>query len=137
MAITITNFSEGVTAVNPSESLINTSNYLYSLCGKYAPYAQNLIASGGQVAPITPSGSTDIYPFVITSSDFEPDGISYVNPLIIGDTLIIFVNEYSQQWLLSGVNTFSYTSTGIVINIRDFDANTQEWTIVIQKISSQ
>jgi len=137
MAITITNFSGGVTAVNPSESLINTSNYLYSLCGKYAPYASNLISVGGQVAPITPSGGADIYPFVITSSNFEADGVSYDNSAIIGDTLSIFVNEYSQQWLLSGVDTFSYTATGIIINISGFDANSQSWTIMVQKITSQ
>lgn len=146
MAITITDFSGGVTAVNPSESLINTSNYLYSLCGKYAPYASNLISIGGQVAPIAPSGGggsgSSIYPFIITSAngDFEPDGVSYNNPAIVGDTLSLFINEYAQQWLLSGVNTFSYTATGFIINLPTeppFNANTQDWTIMVQKITSQ
>jgi len=133
MALTITNFSGGVTAVAPSQSLIDTSNYLYSLCGKYSPIARNLINVGGVISPVSPSGGSSVYPIYITSSNFESDGISYNNPNIIGDTLMIFVNEYSQQWFISGGNTFIYTATGIQITLPGFDANTYTYTVVIQK----
>ena len=137
MALTITNFSGGVTEVAPSQSLIDTSNYLYSLCGKYSSFARNLIASGGTVAPVTPTGGSNIYPLYITSANFESDGISYNNANIVGDTLMIFVNEYSQQWFISGGNSFIYTATGIQVTLPGFDANTFDYSIVIQKANIQ
>jgi len=110
-------------------------DYLYELMKRWALAAVPIVdgGGGGSVSPITPPAGTDIYPFVITEADFEPDGISYNNADIVGDNLIIFANEYTQQWLVASPTTFSYTATGIVINIPGFDANTQTWTIVIQK----
>jgi len=122
---------------NADTTLTTTSNYLLALCGKYYLKANNNIGgSGGSVSPVNPGSSGGIYPFIITSADFQQDGVSYNNPKIIGDNLTIFVNEYSQQWLTASANTFSYTLTGIVINIPSFDANTQSWTIMIQKLNS-
>lgn len=113
------------------------ADYLYDLCGKYRLAAQAIVdgGGGGSVAPVTP-GQPDIYPLYITSTDFEPDGISYDNPDIVGDNLILFVNEYTQQWLPAGASTFSYTPNGLVMNIPGFDANTQSWTIVIEKFNN-
>jgi hypothetical protein len=78
----------------------------------------------------------NIYPFFITSADFEPDGVTYIDSRIVNDNLTIFVNESNQNWLQPGPNTFTITSQGIVLNIPDFDANTQDWTIMIQKLNS-
>lgn len=115
-----------------------TSDYLYSICYR-APQAANIMnsANGGIIPPVVPGGvPAGIYPFIITQADFEPDGISYNNPDIVGDNISIFVNEYAQQWLVAGPLTFSYTLTGIQMNIPLFDANSQSWTIMIQKLLS-
>lgn len=115
------------------------SNYLFSIC-QFQGRAQVIINGGGGGTPVTPVIPTppaaSIYPFIITSSDFKPNGISYDNSNIVGDTLSIFVNEFSQQWLVAGPLTFSYSLTGIIINIPGFDSNTQTWTIMIQKLNS-
>lgn len=53
---TLTQFSGGVTAIAPSQSLIATSNYLYSLCAPYNLQAINIrtTGGGGSISPITP-----------------------------------------------------------------------------------
>lgn len=50
----------------PSASLTNTSNYLFSWCGKYGLIALGLINSGGIIPGTTPS--TVIYSIPISSS---------------------------------------------------------------------
>lgn len=109
--------------------------YLWELMGKYGIMAQYYTDGGGSVAPPTP-GTENIYPFMITSGNFESDGVSYVNENTVNDTLSLFVNEYSNQWLVAGSDTFAKTSTGFIMNIPGFDANTQTWNIMVQKLNS-
>lgn len=134
---TVTQFSGGVTGVGYSTALIATSNYLWELMGMWGILA---MAYGGgtpgQVTPVTPIVPY-IYPFMITSSDFEADGKTYINNGIqLLDNLSLFINEFSNQWLVQGAETFSRTSTGFIINIPGFDANTQTWDIMVQKLNS-
>jgi hypothetical protein len=123
--------------LDPTDDTLRlTANYLYSLCRGYNLQAQNIInnGGGGSVSPVTPV--EDIFPFIITSPDFESDGISYNNPDIVGVNLSIFINEVSQQWLTASSTTFSYTVTGIQILVPGFDANAADYTIMIQKLGS-
>lgn len=115
------------------EGLQARCNYLYEIMKRWAIAAAAIVDgnNGGSVAPITPSQS-GIYPFVITSSDFEADGTSYNNPDIVGDNLMIFINEWTQQWLFA-TDSFVYTATGIQIVLSGFDASTSDYTVVIQK----
>lgn len=108
-------------------------DYLYELLKKYALRAAAIVdgGGGGSVAPVTPTDEA-IYPFIITSADFEADGTSYNNADIVGDNLMIFINEYTQQWL-TAPTYFVYTATGIQIVAPGFDANSFDYTIVIQK----
>ena len=115
---------------NPA--LYPCAQYLWELMGRYGVAAQGITGGGGSVPSPTPTNQ-NIYPFSITSADFESDGVSYNNPNIVGDNLMIFINEFSQQWLLAGQGYFVYTSTGIQITISGFDANTAEYTIIIQQ----
>lgn len=110
-------------------SLTETSNYLYALCGRFGLLAQGIGGGGGSISPV---GGKAIYPFIITSADFQSDGITYLNPDIVGDSLMIFINEWSQQWLTSP-DSFIYVAGGIQIVLLGFDANTASYTIVIQK----
>lgn len=109
--------------------------YLWELMGKYGIMAQYYTSGGGSVAPPTP-GTENIYPFKIVSSDFESDGVSYNNPRIVGDIIELFINEYSNQFIYEGADTFSYTPTGIIMNIEGFNANVNSWTIRIDKLNS-
>lgn len=108
------------------------AQYLWELMGRYGVQAQSVTGGGGSVPTPTPSNQ-NIYPFSITSADFESDGVSYNNPNIVGDNLMIFINQFSQQWLLAGEGYFVYTNQGIQITIAGFDANTQDYTIIIQQ----
>lgn len=139
LQVSISQFEIDDSSVVPSATLRTIADYLFALCGIYGIQAQQIVGGGGVVVtPVTPGGGgvVSIYPFMITSSDFNADGISYDNPDIVGDNLTIFVNEYAQQWLVAGPTTFSYTPIGIVMNIDGWDANTQSWTILIQKLNS-
>lgn len=119
-------------------SLRSVANYLIWLCGAYGLEAEAISggAGGGTVIPGGGSTGSTIYPFMITSGDFEADGVSYNNAGIVGDNLSIFINEYSQQWLQASGTTFAYTATGIEILIPGFDANVDSYTIMIQKLNS-
>jgi hypothetical protein len=94
-----------------------------------------LPTSGGQategepfrISPKTGGGSvavnpTDIFPIVLTGADFEPDGVTYNNPDIVGEELTIFVAGYNSEWQYAPT-FFSYTATGIEIIASAFDAN--------------
>lgn len=120
---------------NNDPSLILTGGYMYSHC-KFNARAQYIMnnGSGGSVSPVNPV--SNVFPIYITSSDFESDGISYNNNNLIGQSIMIFVNEYSQQWFIAGPTTFAYTSVGIQILLPGFDASTNDYSIVIQKLGS-
>lgn len=121
-----------------AEDLRQMANYLVWLCGQYGREADAILSGsgGGTVVPGGGGTASSVYPIYITSADFEADGTSYNNANIVGDNLIIFVNEYVQQWLAASGTTFAYTATGIQILIPGFDANTQSWSIVIQKFNN-
>lgn len=113
--------------------LDSAAQYLWELMGRYGIAAQGITDSGGVVPSPTPTNQ-GIYPFVITSADFESDGVSYNNPNIIGDNLELFPNQLNQQFWYAGQGFFIYTAIGIEIIYPGFDANTQSWTIRIDQV---
>jgi hypothetical protein len=123
------------------EDIYAVTQYVWWLCYKTAK-AQYILNSGtgGEVAPVQSPDDCciDLYPIHITQADFEADGVSYVNSDIVGDNIMIFVNQVSQTWWFSsGNNTgFVYTPTGIRITIPDFDANTYDYDIIIEKLGN-
>lgn len=114
-------FAGGVNAYrNPTAPAV--ADYLYWMCGVFALEAQqilNIQQGGGQVSSAT---NQAVYPFIITASDFEPDGVSYNNPNIVGDRLMIYVNHYNQTWYSDTDGAFVYTGTGIKITLPGFNA---------------
>lgn len=94
----------------------------------------------GEAIHIQPIGVTSssatpsIYPFTITSADFEADGVSYNNAQIINDNICLFINNYSSNVLYSPTD-FVFTATGIEIIDDGFNANTFDYTILIQKLN--
>jgi len=118
-----------------NDTLVLTGNYMYSHCKKNAR-ALNIIngGGGGSVAPVNPVAN--IFPIYITSADFESDGISYNNNNLIGVSIMIFINEVSQQWLVASATTFAYTATGIQILVPGFDASSYDYSIVIQRLGT-
>jgi len=121
----------------PSAALVSVSNKLYSLC--YAVNeATNIFnngSGGGSVTPVSPNQPT--FPLYIfggaTGSSFESDGKTYLNPYLFGLQIAIFPDQYSQQFLLAGDETFTVNSSGLVMNIPGFDANTQTWVIRVEQ----
>ena len=109
------------------------ANYLWEIMIPFGVRAQGIIGGGGSVPSPTPSNQ-GVYPFVITSADFESDGVSYNNPNIVGDNLELFPNQLNQQFWYAGQGFFVYTSSGIKIIYDGFNANTQSWTIRIDQV---
>lgn len=125
---------EWMYGVNPTDdTLIQTSNFLYGLCGKYIFAANNITGSGGSISPVSPANPT-IFPLVITGADFEVDGVTYNNPDIVGLNLMIFVSGFNSEWQFAPT-FFNYTPTGITIVFPGFDANNYS-TIIIQKYTT-
>lgn len=114
--------------------LYGQGNYVYALCFPYILEAMNAQGGGQVIVPGTGVGMA--FPFVITSADFEADGVTYINSNIGGIDLMIFINEWTQQWLFSPAS-FVNTGNGIQIVLSGFDANTFDYTIVIQRNNTQ
>lgn len=110
------------------------ANYLLWLINPYGLTAKQLISGGGG-GTVIPPPSVTIFPFIITSANFEVDGVSYNNPNIVGVSLSIFIDEYNQQWL-TAPGSFVYTATGIKVVAVGFDASLNSYTIMIQKIGT-
>lgn len=122
-------------AVPATTTLTGTGNYLLWLCGRYRLEASSYTGGGGSVIPITPGGQND-FPFWAFSSSFESDGVTLLDSRLNGVNIAIFINEFSQQWLGAGFGYFVYVEGGIEITIPGFDANTQEYTIMVQQVFS-
>lgn len=116
-----------------SGTTFSIGNYLLSLMGVYLFIAQQQTVGGGSITPIVPATAT--FPLFITSDEFA-DATHYNNSNIVGFTLAIFVNEYTQQWLIAGANTFEYTATGINILIPGFSAFTNTYSILIERVNT-
>lgn len=117
------------------DGLQEAADYLYAML--YHPAQASAIvnnSNGGSISPITPSIPTGIYPLVITAADMEIDGVTYNNPNIVGDNLMVFVQQYNEEWLYAP-DFFQYTGSGIVIVAAGFDANNYG-NIIIQKFNS-
>lgn len=67
------------------ESLTSTSNYLYSLCGKYALAASQISCSGGSVSPINPNPS---YVFAILQASVANGDMTAGQSTLQSDDLI-------------------------------------------------
>lgn len=116
------------------ELLFGMGNYVYALCFPYVLEAMEAQGGGSVVVPGTGVGMA--FPFVITSADFESDGVTYINQNIANIDLMIFINEWTQQWLFSPTS-FVNVGNGIQIALSGFDANTFDYTIVIQRNNTQ
>lgn len=113
-----------------SDNLFAMGNYLLALCGVYLFAAQAATGSGGSISPVTPAGGSSIFPLVVTGSDFQVDGITYDNPDIVGNNLMLFVANFNNEWQFAPT-FFAYSGTGIVITFPGFDANNYS-SIIIQ-----
>lgn len=123
------------------EDIYKTTQYVYWLTYKTAK-AQRILdtVTGGELAPVQSPDDCciDLYPIHITQADFEADGVSYDNSDIVGDNIMIFVNQVSQTWWFAGGANpgFVYTPTGIRITIPGFDASTYDYDVIIEKLGN-
>lgn len=105
------------------------ANYLIWLIGMYGQQAQARIDSTSGGGSVVPGGTVFNFPLRLTGSDFEPDGITYVNSNIVGFNLMLFVSNYNEEWQFSPA-FFDYTPTGFVITEAGFNANNFNQIIV-------
>lgn len=107
---------------NPNDSsLTATVNYLIWIMGRFRLMAIGIISGGsggGIITPIQPPIVNEKYLIPISGADFAT-ATAYNNPYIVGKNLQIFYNDIN-RYLEAG--EFTITSTGIIINLPDFDA---------------
>lgn len=106
------------------------ANYLVWLTGMYGQQAEAILDGSGGGSVVPGGGSSQFrYPLRVTGADFEADGITFNYAPIVGDNLMLFVSNYSQEWQFAPA-FFSYTSTGFVITVPGFNANDYNQIII-------
>lgn len=123
--------SEIYTADNDWEDIQEVADYVYALCGRYTARALNIINGGGGGTSPTPT-PMQYYPIYITQANFTT-ATFYPNTNIFGNNILIFVNEYNRYLLAS---EFTVSATGITITESNFDAVTNTYNLVIEKVYS-
>lgn len=94
--------------LDPSDtSLVETSNYLYSLCRGYNLQAQQIAGTGGTITPVVPSQIPDPYDFEVSASSIVPTGaINATISAFIGFNLLFVRNGIPQSTLNIGGNSY-------------------------------
>ena len=136
MTVTTTDFTGGITSSSFSDSLVDTSNYLYSLCGKYTFEAQSIMngATGGNSVIVNGSQAI-ISPIKITNLNFANatdwnGNNSYGLVIESYYTLQILADSINQRFLVEGTQ-WVRTPTGFRILLDGFDATINEYILYV------
>ncbi len=113
------------------DTLVETANYLYALCGRFALKAASIILDGGSgsISPINPS-TANPFPIYITDSNFV-NATDYVDDRIESVNIIVYFNEIN-RYLEPGVET-SVSGNTLTILVPGFDATVNTYNLVIEK----
>lgn len=132
------------------ETLVDTANYEYQLCGKYIPKSKQIIANMGQGVIVNPANGVQsiLAPFYIefyvgvTASPIVVNGQNVTLPNV-GDTSMVIPLTYIKQSLdidLDGTDVprvatdriaanVNYTNNNATISVNQAFAFNQLWTI--------
>jgi len=80
------------------------------------------------------AAATSALPFVVTSADFEVDGVTLLDSRILGNIVYLQVNNTPNPFLFAPTD-FIYVVGGIQIILVGFNANTFSYTIAVNKIN--
>ena len=97
-------------------SLVETSNYLYSLCRGYNLQAQQISGTGGTITPVNPSQIPSPYDFEVTATSIIPAGATSATlSAFIGFNILFVRNGIPQSTLNLGGSYFSWNkSLGLI-----------------------
>lgn len=93
-----------------------------------------MVDAGGGNSTVVPTQS---FPIVITSADFESDGVTYLNSNIanVASNNVYLLANNTPNPVLFATTDFIYVAGGIQIILAGFDANTFNYTIAINQIN--
>ena len=97
--------------LNPADpSLVETSNYLYSLCRGYNLQAQQISGTGGTITPVNPSQIPSPYNFEVSATSLVPTGATNATiSAFIGFNVLFVRNGIPQSTLnINGDSYFSW-----------------------------
>ena len=111
------------------------ADYGYALCWPYTAAAENIVNGGGGSGGgggVTPSQGFPIY---ITEVNFTTSTF-YPNANIFGNNVMIYLNEINRYLNVPSSTSpeFSVSATGITILLDGFDAVTNTYNLVIEKV---
>ena len=96
-------------------SLVQTSQYLYSLCRGYNLQAQQISGTAGTISPVNPAQIPNPYDFIVTGSSLIANGQSTVTiPAFAGFNVLFVRNGIPQSTIDTGASYFSWVkATGV------------------------
>lgn len=94
--------------LNPNaSSLIETSNYLYSLCRGYNLQAQQISGTGGTISPVNPTQIPSPYDFIVSATSLVPAGATNATiSAFVGFNLLFVRNGIPQSTINVGGNSY-------------------------------
>ncbi|HRP30441.1 MAG TPA: hypothetical protein PKV73_01050 [Agriterribacter sp.] len=110
-------------------TLLSTDPVLYPPNATEGEPFRIMVDAGGSGS----AAATDVFPFVVTSADFEPDGVTLLDTRISGNTVYLQANNVPNPFLFAP-DDFIYVSGGVEIIVPGFNANTFSYTIVVNKL---
>ena len=102
--------------IDPADtSLVQTSQYLYSLCRGYNLQAQQISGTAGSISPVNPAQIPNPYDFEVSGSSLMVNGQSTVTiPAFIGFNVLFVRNGIPQYTVNTGQSYFSWVkATGV------------------------
>jgi len=110
------------------DGLYETAQRLWEITGRWGIQAQAYTGGGGSAGGITP---TTNFPIYITQADFTSPTF-YPNTSLWGNLIMVFLNEINRY--LTPTTEFTYDTTGLTILVPGFDADTNDYTLIIEKV---
>ena len=91
-------------------SLVETSNYLYSLCRGYNLQAQQISGTGGTISPVNPTQIPNPYDFIVSASSIVPAGATSATLTAFIGFNVLFVRNGIPQSMINVGGGNSYFS---------------------------
>ena len=137
------NFRRG--GISQNTTTLNDGSSYYSWNSATALFTIYGPATAGELFRIEPDNvggassvtvvNDTVFPFFVTSADFEVDGVTLIDTRLEGNTVTLYPNNFNGNWLIQDTD-FTISGDTLTVTNPAFNANSFNYTIKIDKVNS-